>query len=145
MQNADASLPEPLQAEPNHSNGGCNLAKARASRGNRPRHATELQQATAIRDVAHTLTIQIGLDIASAPDAASRKAIAISLRMAVAAWEIACDRVRIARGKPLPGSLRPEPLAKRKQPKQPANSFSETPDATPAGETSSPKESLSGQ
>lgn len=53
-------------------------------------------------------------DLDSAPDAKSRASVAQALRQAVAAWESATERVRIARNKPLPGSLRPESKPKAK-------------------------------
>lgn len=50
-----------------------------------------------------------------------------ALSAAVRAWDTAADRARIARGKPLPGSMRPEKKASRKPktpqaPSEPASS-----------------------
>ncbi len=45
----------------------------------------------------------------------------------VRAWEIAQERVRIHRGKPLPGSKRPAPEAPKRKPKLPGLSFTEEP------------------
>jgi hypothetical protein len=60
------------------------------------------------------MALEGDLRSATSPDA--RKQVAVALRQAVAAWETAVERARIARNKPLPGSLRPEskPRAKAK-------------------------------
>lgn len=99
-------------------------------------------QARELQNVAHLLAMKIGSGIAALPDSvppkkeagnrAVQRHVAVSLRMAVMAWETACERVRIARGKPLPGSLRPE-AAKPKKTKAPAQSqWTETPEPGPA-------------
>jgi hypothetical protein len=41
---------------------------------------------------------------------------ALSLARLATAWEVATDRVRILRGRPLPGSLKPEKTKPRRQP-----------------------------
>lgn len=102
------------------------------------KYSSELTQARQIQNIAHKLVASMENDIVALPASpspksaaavrAARRSVAVSLRMAVMAWETACDRVRIARGKPLPGSLRPEPIAKRKPTKQSATSFSEQPE-----------------
>jgi hypothetical protein len=75
-------------------------------RGTRPKFATALTQAKNIQTLACDVALSLRQDLAESPDRKSRKEVAIALRMAVAAWDIARDAVRIARNRPLPGSLR---------------------------------------
>jgi len=72
-------------------------------------------------------------DLISATSPKARKEVAVGIRQAVAAWEVCCDRVRIARNRPLPGSLRPEVKYKKAR-AQSAASWSESPNAETAHE-----------
>ncbi len=49
-----------------------------------------------------------------APDQRARRAVAAA--SLAKAWDAACDRIRIARGQPLPGSRRPLPTRPARQP-----------------------------
>jgi hypothetical protein len=69
--------------------------------------------------------MELEQDLDAATDADSRREVAIAIRSAIQAWDLACDRVRIAKGLPLPGSLRPE--AKPKKSKPVHQTFSEQP------------------
>jgi hypothetical protein len=114
--------------------------------------STELQQATAIRDISHKLVMSMQDDLAALSAApspknaaivrAARRSVAVSLRMAVMAWETACDRVRIAKRIPLPGSLRPEAKAKKPTPKSGHSKWTESPEPTPHNDSQGTKPSL---
>jgi hypothetical protein len=92
------------------------LLKARNSPRTRPQTSTALQQAVNSQRIAHRVVCALEADLDSAKDADSRREVAIAIRSAIQAWDLACDRVRIAQNRPLPGSLRPEskPRAKAK-------------------------------
>lgn len=70
-----------------------------------------LQQAYDIRDLTCKEALELGKIEVEGKDRMLRASAICSL---VKAWESACDRIRIIRGRPLPGSLRPESKPKRK-------------------------------
>jgi hypothetical protein len=90
------------------------LLKARNSPRTRPQTSTALQQAVNSQRIAHRVVCALEADLDSAKDADSRREVAIAIRSAIQAWDLACDRVRIAQNRPLPGSLRPESKPKAK-------------------------------
>lgn len=67
-------------------------------------------------------------DLDSATDPKSRMNVAVAIRSAIQAWDLARDAARIARNKPLPGSLRPESAPKKK--KVTHSTFSEIPSSS---------------
>jgi hypothetical protein len=77
---------------------------------NRP---SALTQALDMRDKAAELAIDIAN--AQADTLADKRARAQGLRDCNTVWDTSCDRARVLRGKPMPGSLKPEsPKAKRR-------------------------------
>lgn len=93
------------------------------------KYSTDLTQARALQQLCYEVAASLREDLVSARSPKSRRDVSVAVRSAVQAWEICADRARIARNRPLPGSLRPEPIAKRKTTKQSATSFSEQPEA----------------
>jgi len=77
-----------------------------------------LSQAYALRDVAYQLAVKYGCKPETLPEEEVERARSVTAL--IKAWSEADDRVRIHRGKPLPGSLRPE--SKRKQARTPRKS-----------------------
>ncbi len=71
-----------------------------------------LRQAYDLRDIA----AQEALALANSPvvDTDQHIARASALRALVFSWEAASERIRIIRGRPLPGSLRPQSGVKRR-------------------------------
>lgn len=90
-----------------------NLQRVRSHK-NHAQKSTALQQALGAQRIAHRVVCALEADLDSAQDADSRREVAIAIRSAIQAWDLACDRVRIAQNRPLPGSLRPEPKPKAK-------------------------------
>lgn len=77
---------------------------------NRP---SALTQALDLRDFAAASALD--LQSCSTPDLNAKVTRARALRDLTSVWDIACDRARVLRGKPMPGSLRPEPVSKSKR------------------------------
>ncbi len=77
--------------------------------------ARGLIQAYQIRDFAASEAL--ALREAEVKDNQERFARARALRDLTSVWSDACDRIRILRGRPLPGSLRPEHKSKRAAPR----------------------------
>lgn len=73
------------------------------------------EQAYALRDGAAAQAVDIAAVVTS--DTREKLAKAQAFTSLVKAWEIASDRLRIMRGKPLPGSLRPEPKQRKQSAK----------------------------
>lgn len=69
-----------------------------------PKASQTVVQAKELRNMAYRLAKRI----TEAPDDENLREQARTLDSLVRAWETACERERIAKGKPLPGSLRPE-------------------------------------
>jgi hypothetical protein len=111
-----------------------NGVRGKTGSRNRPKQSTGLRQALDLQRLAHksAMALEKDLDSATSPDA--RKQVAVALRQAVAAWEAATERVRIAKNKPLPGSLRPESKPKAKVKSQ-TKSFVESAPAPVTAET----------
>ena len=85
-----------------------------------------LEQAYILRDIAANQFL--ALKDEPAPTLAEKGIRARALRDVCSVWTSADDRIRIKRGQPLPGSLRPEKPKSRstKQPLQPLDSLPET-------------------
>jgi len=79
-----------------------------------------LSQAYALRDVAYQLAVKYSCNPAQMPEEEIERARSVTAL--IKAWAEADDRVRIHRGKPLPGSLRPavQTKSKRGRDKSPA-------------------------
>lgn len=111
------------------------------SRGTRPKLASDLSQAKATQKLAHKVIMSLEQDLDAATDPKSRMNVAVAIRSAIQAWDLARDAARIARNKPLPGSLRPESAPKKK--KAHVQTFSEIPSSSPSGPlTPAAKQSL---
>lgn len=67
-----------------------------------------LKQAYNLRDALAAEALAM-LAIEPPPDPVTRPRRAMAVASLVKAWESACERIRIARGQPLPGSRRPLP------------------------------------
>lgn len=87
------------------------------------------------------MALEADLRAAVSPEA--RKNVAIALRQAVQAWNVARDAARVARNKPLPGSLRPESKPRAKA-KPSSVSFQEAPAPITNTNASSPATPQSG-
>jgi hypothetical protein len=61
------------------------------------------QQGYELQDLAYKLAMKLGKGKASE----SEQQVARDITALIRAWSDACEQVRIARGKPLPGTLRP--------------------------------------
>jgi hypothetical protein len=99
-----AVLEEPQQIPFNRS--AANLEHVRSFK-TKPNKSSALSQAITQQRIAHKVVCGLEQDMDSAQSAAERKSVAIAIRMAIAAYSLACEAVRIARNRPLPGSLRP--------------------------------------
>lgn len=117
-----------------------NLQRVRGHK-NHAQKSTALQQAIEMQRIGFKAVCLLEKDLDSAVDAKSRASVAMALRQAMAAYESASDLVRIAKNKPLPGSLRPESKPRAKA-KAGSVSFSEAP--APIPNASSPGPSQSG-
>lgn len=127
MQNGDAYSATALHESPaNQITTSYQRPKPPSRKGSKPKYSTDLTQARALQQLCYEVAASLREDLVSARSAKSRRDVSVAVRSAVQAWEICADRARIARNRPLPGSLRPEPIAKRKPAKQPATTFSET-------------------
>jgi len=109
----------PSQLDPNPSS-----PKPKHPHGNN----TGLKQAYQFRDLAASQALE--LKDASGDELAEKLARAKALQANSVVWAEACDRIRILRGKPLPGSLRP--IAKPKKPKHIPSTPSEEPSTPPS-------------
>jgi len=76
-----------------------------------------LTQAYLLRDALATQALAL-LAVEPPEDVKVRCSIAVAATSLVKGWEAACDRIRIARGRPLPGSLRPSAKPQRSQSRQ---------------------------
>lgn len=90
-------------------------------------NSRRLTQAYDLRDALATKALEL-LALVPPDDLDKRARLAVAATSLVKAWEAACDRIRIARGQPLPGSRRPASKPSRParrqsglavQPKQP--------------------------
>lgn len=71
------------------------------------REETPLKQALALQTALHDSGLLIRDDIASSNDDETRARLLTSLASAARGWQAMQDQIRILKGKPLPGSLRP--------------------------------------
>ena len=76
-----------------------------------------LKQAYSLRDVAAAEAIAL-LAQPKPDNLADRCRLAMAAASLSKVWESACERIRIARGQPLPGSRRPGPSKPARQPRQ---------------------------
>ncbi len=102
------------------------------------KYSADTVQARALQQLSYEVAASLRQDLVSARSSKARKEVSVALRQAIAAWDVCANRARIARGKPLPGSMRPE-APKPKVPKQKSGAhWSEQP------ETGTDQEKLSG-
>lgn len=81
-----------------------------------------LTQAYEVQDLAYQAIMQFKKDRTnSSGELVLGKFDSMKLAQLVKSWEIAQERVRINRNKPLPGSLRPDTQLKRVRVRRPAN------------------------
>lgn len=100
------------------------------------KYSSDLTQARALQQLCYEVGMSLKDDLISARSPKSRRDVSVAVRSAVQAWEICADRARIARNRPLPGSLRPEPIAKRKPKASAPTTFSESPqESSPRNES----------
>ena len=83
-----------------------------------------LQQATKLKDLSFKAAMELAEASGSTEEAQECRARAQAIIALIKSWSEACTMIRIARNKPLPGSLRPESKPKRSKSKMPT--FSET-------------------
>jgi hypothetical protein len=102
--------------------------------------ATSLSQAKEQQLFAHSVVMGLRQDWNSAKSAKERKDVAVALRQAVLAYQVASECVRIAKGKPLPGYARPEDKKLRRKSGLPQSStFTEPPPKlSPSGPEAKP-------
>ena len=132
---AAAALHETAPEYPAHSPERLSLVRqAKKALGRKP-CASDLTQAKAIQRLAYDVVTSLRQDLQSASDSKSRMNVAVAIRSAIQAWDLARDAARIARNKPLPGSLRPESVPKRK--KVQPSTFTEISPSGPVAQPSS--------
>lgn len=85
--------------------------------------STDLSQARELQRLSHKAAMAMEGMIERAPDDEARARAALAIKNVIAAWDLARDAARVARNKPLPGSLRPEAVVKKR--KTQAVTFSE--------------------
>jgi hypothetical protein len=73
-----------------------------------------LRQAVELKDLTFQVALELAHPVVSDTESDLVRARAQAIAGLVKAWDMACNRIRIQQGKPLPGSHRPEP----KKPKQ---------------------------
>ena len=83
-----------------------------------------LQQATKLKDLSFQAALDLAAPSSSLEESQELRARAQAIIALTKSWSEACNMIRIARNKPLPGSLRPEPKPKKSKSKMPT--FSET-------------------
>ncbi len=107
-----------LAKEPPNPTGNPNIA-ANAQRAQEIRKGVRsvLAEAIEIKAIAfNTLKkLQASIDSPDKETAEQARAMAQAVTTLIKGWETGVDAIRIARGKPLPGSLRPESKAKSKK------------------------------
>ena len=85
----------------------------------KPGRRNSLKQSLALQEATFKTCMELREDTQSlaAEDKSGRVRIASALAGLVKAWDILEDRKRVLRNRPLPGSLRPDPIKKQKQAK----------------------------
>jgi hypothetical protein len=91
------------------------VALAAAAKWNDAGHRIPVRQAFDLRDLAALLALE--LHDQAAPDLASKALRAQALRNLTNVWSDALESIRILRGRPLPGSLRPERKPSKRKPR----------------------------
>ena len=91
------------------------VAIAAAAKWNDAGHRIPVRQAFDLRDLAALLALELYEQ--PAPDLASKALRAQALRNFTNVWSDALERIRILRGRPLPGSLRPERKPSKRKPR----------------------------
>ena len=82
-----------------------------------------VNQAQDLQRLGYDIGMSLQPDLSAAKTPEDRARLAKAYRDAVSAWETAAERVRIARGRPLPGAYRPaSPPPQRRQRLQLADS-----------------------
>ena len=81
--------------------------------GKHPRRP-DLKQATELRNITFDIAMDLAKTEVSTLDDKVARAQGVARLMQ--GWEGACDRIRIIRGKPLPGSRRPAPDKPKRKP-----------------------------
>ena len=67
-----------------------------------------------MRQLCYTTARMLGNDLAGATDTADRSRLAGAIASLTKGWESMQDQLRILKGKPMPGSLRPESTKSKK-------------------------------
>ncbi len=76
-----------------------------------------LAQATKLKDISFQAAVDLAESTSSPEQSAESRARAQAIIALIKSWSEACTIVRITRGKPLPGSLRPESKPKKSKSK----------------------------
>lgn len=72
-----------------------------------------LSQAVRLQELSYDAAVSLKQDVCEGQNPDVRARAASGIAQLVKAWDTSRDAVRILRGKPLPGSLRPEPKPKK--------------------------------
>lgn len=131
----------PYRCNPNQSPEHLRILRARKAGKSKLNCTAASAQARDIARLCHDAVMALRGKVEEASDPEQRAKAAMALRSAVQAWDTACERERIARNRPLPGSLRPESKPRAKA-KASSISFQEAP--APIPNASSPAPSQSG-
>lgn len=109
------------------------VAQRAAERWDSAGHRIPIRQAYDIRDLAALCIVD--LDQSPAYTLQEKALRAQALRNLEGVWTDACDRIRVMRGRPLPGSLRPErkPKSSTRKPKPAPVVLPESPDQAQGG------------
>jgi hypothetical protein len=102
------------QCNPNQSPEHLRILRARKAGKSKLNCTAASAQARDIARLCHDAVMALRGKVEEALDPEQRAKAAMALRSAVQAWDTACERERIARNRPLPGSLRPESKPKAK-------------------------------
>lgn len=95
----------------------------KGSKMRRESRVKSITQAVILKDLTFEGAVEVGKAIKEPDEGETRVKLAMSLAALVKSWDSACERIRILRMKPMPGSLRPEaPIKKprRRSPGAPA-------------------------
>ena len=112
------------------------VALAAAKQWNDAGHRIPVKQAFDLRDLAAILALE--LHNAQASTLQEKALRAQALRNLTNVWSDALERIRILRGRPLPGSLRPERKPAKKRPRASGPLFPRQPIAPPEPQSNVP-------
>ncbi len=103
-----------------------------------PHKQTDSYQAKRLQHLGYKIAMALDEDLIKAKTPDARREVAIAYRSAVQAWDVCANRARIAKGKPLPGSLRPEQTKVKKSHQKSGAHWSESPTLGTSPESDKP-------